>query len=1179
MAEFVHLHLHTDYSLLDGACDVEKLVERVEELGMPAVAMTDHGNIFGAVHFVNAAHKAGVKPIVGCELYICKKDDHDIKRMPPDGDTYNHLLVLAENEEGYRNLVKITSEASLHGFYYKPRVSKKFLAEHAKGLIGLSGCLKGEVAERLTEGKYDAARDAAAFYRDLFGKENFFLEIQDQGLEMEHRIHEGLFRLERDLELPLVATNDSHYLCEDDAHAQDVMLCIQTGKSVQDSNRMKFEGKQFYVKNGDEMVRVFKDSPQVVARTMAIAERCNLRIEKVPSPFPRFDVPDGYTLDSYFEHVTRQGFARRMEALRPAASAGRLKHSLTDYEQRLARELAIIQQMKFSGYFLIVWDFIRHAKERGIPVGPGRGSAAGALVAYSLGITDIDPLQHALLFERFLNPERISMPDIDIDFCMNRRGEVIEYVTNKYGRENVAQIITFGTMAAKAAIKDVGRAMDMPYSDVDRIAKMVPTTLNIKLDDALKESPPLQEAYEKDPQVRQLLDTARKLEGLVRNSGVHAAGVVISPRPLIELVPLHKTKNDEIVTAFDMVAIEKMGLLKMDFLGLTTLTILDDTLKLIAQTQGPEAALPYLGSGADWPKPIPVSLSDIPLEDQETYEKVFHTGLTSGVFQFESHGMRDVLRRYKPNSIEDLTALNALYRPGPIQGGMIDDFIERKHGRRRIEYELPELKEILEETLGVIVYQEQVMQVANRLAGYSLGDADLLRRAMGKKKAEEMAAQRERFVQGAVQRGYPPKKIEKIFDLMAQFAGYGFNKSHSAAYALLAYHTAYLKTHYPLQFMAALLTSITGDTDSVVKYINECREMGIAVEPPDINISEANFTPHASAIRFGMAAVKNVGGNAIESIVAARKKLGRPFRSLYEFCEEVDLRLLNKRVLESFIKSGAMDSFGRRAQLMQALDKAMERAQKTQRDAESGQHGLFGVFAEETDAHVNEALPNVPDWDEQTRLAAEKEILGFYITGHPLEKYKDKLTDLNALSTEDIAAMKKSTAKDENITTAGLITGLRVAKAKRTGDLWAQASLEDMSGKVELLVFPEAYKKLGEKVKLEVPVLVRGGVRIEEGANPKVTANDIIPLDEAQVPLPKAIRIRIPLGGAEEHTVDALHELFRERQGEAKVLFDLERDGDFMVVMEAEGYNVMPDRNFMGRVEQLCGRGSVRVIS
>jgi DNA polymerase-3 subunit alpha len=1160
MSEFVHLHLHTDYSMLDGACDVEKLCNRVKELGMPAVAMTDHGNIFGAVHFVNAAKAAGVKPIIGCELYICKKDDHRTERTPPDGDTYNHLLVLAENEEGYRNLTAITSEASLHGFYYKPRVSKKFLAEHSKGLIGLSGCLKGEVAEFLMAEKYDAARNAAAMYADIFGKENFFLEIQDQGLEQEHRIHPGLYRLEKDLGLPLVATNDSHYLCEDDAHAQDVMLCIQTGKSIQDTNRLKFQGTDFFVKNHEEMYRVFKDSPEVLTRTLAIAERCNMRLEKVSNPFPRFDVAPGYTIDSYFEHVSRLGFARRLEVLRRLHDQGKLKHSLAEYEQRFAREIAIIQQMKFSGYFLIVWDFIRYARERDIPVGPGRGSAAGSLVSYALAITDIDPLQHELLFERFLNPERISMPDIDIDFCMNRRGEVIDYVTQKYGRENVAQIITFGTMAAKAAIKDVGRAMDIPYADVDRIAKMVPTTLNIKLEQAIKDSPALQQAYDSEPQVRQLFDTARKLEGLVRNAGVHAAGVVISPRPLTELVPLHRTKNNEIVTAFDMVAIEKMGLLKMDFLGLTTLTILDDALKLIVQTRGET-----------------VVLETIPLEDNETYEKVFHSGLTSGVFQFESHGMRDVLRRYKPNSIEGLTALNALYRPGPIQGGMIDDFIDRKHGRKKIEYELPELKEVLEETLGVIVYQEQVMQIANKLAGYSLGEADLLRRAMGKKNAEEMAKQRERFVEGAVKGGHPGKKVEKIFDLMAQFAGYGFNKSHSAAYALLAYHTAYLKTHYPVEFMAALLTSVTGNTDDVVKYINECREMGIAVEPPDINVSDANFTPHGAAIRFGVAAVKNVGHNAIDSIVAGRKKLGS-YKSIYEFCENVELRLLNKRVLESLIKSGAMDSLGRRAQLMAVLDKAMEHAQKVQRDAESGQHGLFGVFQQEEVHAQTEKLPETPDWDEHTRLAAEKEILGFFITGHPLDRYSDKLQNLRALSTTEICAMKSSTGKDESISTAGIITNVRVLKSKK-GDFYAQGALEDMNGTVEMVVFPEAYRKLQQKVTLQVPVLVRGGVRVEEGANPKLMVNDILLLDDVKVPLPRALRVRILLDVANESTVDGLQALFAECKGEAKVLFDVERKDDFMVVMEAEGYNVQPDRNFIARVEQLCGRGAVRIIN
>ncbi len=1157
MPDFVHLHLHTDYSLLDGACEIEKLMARVAELKMPAVACTDHGNIFSAVAFHSEAKKAGVKPIIGCELYICKKDDHDIERTPPDGDSYNHLLVLAENEEGYRNLVKITSEASLRGFYYKPRVSKAFLAKHAKGLIALSGCLKGEVAERLMEEKYDAARAAAINFREIFGVDNFFLEIQDQGLAMEHKIHPGLFQLEKELGIPLVATNDSHYICEDDAYAHDVLVCVQTGKSINDEKRLKFQTNQFFVKSAEEMGRVFRDAPQVLARTLGIAERCNLELQKVANPFPEFAVPAGYTLDSYFEHVAREGFAKRLEALQPLADAGRLKHPLSDYEQRLTQEISVIRQMKYSGYFLIVWDFVRYAKERGIPVGPGRGSAASSMVAYSLRITDIDPIQNELYFERFLNPERVEMPDIDMDFCMNRRGEVIDYVTRKYGRENVAQIITFGTMAAKAAIKDVGRVLEMPYADVDRIAKMVPPTLNITLKQALEDSPPLQQAYDNEEQVKNVLDTAMKLEGLVRNSGVHAAGVVISPRPLTDLVPLYKTKNDEIVTAFDMKAVGKMGLLKMDFLGLTTLTIIDDTLRLIQETQGER-----------------LDMNAIPLDDQEIYEKVFHTALTSGIFQFESGGMRDVLKRYKPTSIDDLTALNALYRPGPMQ--MIDDFIDRKWGRKKIEYELPEQEAILRETFGVMVYQEQVMQIANRLAGYSLGEADLLRRAMGKKIAEEMAKQRERFVKGAVQRGFPEKKIVKIFDLMEQFAKYGFPKAHSAAYALLAYHTAYLKTRYSVEFMAALLTSQTGDTDSVVKYINECREMGIAVEPPDVNVSDANFTPHGNAIRFGLAAVKNVGRNAIDAIAAARKELGR-FSSIFEFCEKVDLRLLNRRVLESLIKAGAMDSLGRRAQLAAVLDRAMEQAQKAARDRDSGQHGLFGVFNDDAPAAAPaDKLPDVPDWDEHTRLAGEKEMLGFFITGHPLEKYRDKLLDFGARTIEDVSAMKLSTGKDE-LLIGGVISGVRVQKSKR-GELYAQGTLEDITGKLDFVVFSEPYRRLAEKLKLTVPVLLRAGLRVEEGASNKLTVGEITPLDEAQPKLPRSLRIRIPLESAGAATVDDLHALCSERRGDARVLFDVERTGDFMVVMEAERYNVHPDRAFIARVEELCGRGSVRII-
>src|ERR1700729_1253995 len=892
-AEFTHLHLHTDYSLLDGACDVDKLAGHLSKLGQTAAAMTDHGNIFGAVHFFDAMQKKGIKPILGCELYICKNHPH---RAPFNDDKYNHLLVLAENEAGYRNLVRLTSEAALHGFYRKPRVSKNFLAKHAEGLIGFSGCLAGEVNQHLMEGKYDEAKRTAGFYEDLFGKGNYFLEIQDHGLAPDRAVCEALFKMERELNIPLIATNDSHYVAADDSRSHEILLCVQTAGSMNDPKRFKFDTQEFYIKSAEEMLCKFSQTPEVCSRTMQFIERCNVKMAKVDNPFPDFVVPEGETLDSYFEQVCREGLQMRLEtAVAHLRDRGLLKKTIPEYHERLDRELNIIKQMKFPGYFMIVWDFIKYAREHHIPVGPGRGSAAGSLVAYCMQITDIDPLQNELLFERFLNPERISMPDIDIDFCMNRRGEVIDYVTRKYGRDQVAQIITFNTMAARAAIKDVGRALDLPYGEVDRVAKMVPATIGVTITKALQDSPQMQEAYDKEPQVRELVDTARKLEGLVRGAGLHAAGVVIAPTTMTELVPVCRSKNDEIVTAYDMKAVEKLGLLKMDFLGLTTLTVIDDALKLIEKKRG-----------------TPLDMALIPLDDAETYEKVFHRALTSGVFQFESGGMRDVLRRYKPASVEDLTALNALYRPGPIQGGMIDDFIERKWGRRVVSYELPQLEALLKETLGVIVYQEQVMQIANVLAGYSLGEADLLRRAMGKKNPEEMAKQRTRFVEGAVKRKHPKDKVVRIFDLMEQFAGYGFNKSHSAAYALLAYHTAYLKTHYPVEFMAALLSSEISKPENVVKYIKECREMGIAVEPPDVQISGANFTPSATVIRFGLTAIKNVGRIAIDSIIAAREQNGG-FPTLWEFCEKVDLRLMNKRVLESLIKAGALDSFGRRS--------------------------------------------------------------------------------------------------------------------------------------------------------------------------------------------------------------------------------------------------------------------------
>ncbi len=1169
MSEFTHLHLHTEYSLLDGACDVYKLVDRVAAIGQKAVAMTDHGNIYGAVHFFNAAKAKGVKPILGCELYVCKAEDH---RAEAPNDHYNHLLVLAQDEEGYRNLVRITSEASLHGFYRRPRVSKRYLAEHAKGLIGFSGCLSGELCEELMAGRYDRAKAAAQQYEDIFGRGNFYLEIQDQGLEQEKKIQADLLRLEKDLNIPLVLTNDSHYLCGEDSHAHDVMLCVQTGAKIHDTDRFRFDGDQFFVKSAEEMARLFPDHPGMMQRTMEIAERCQLKLHPVDNPFPEFAVPDGHTIDSYFEQVCREGYKKRLDtAIRGLETRGLLRSPLHEYDARLEREIAIIKQMKYSGYFLIVWDFIKYAKDHGIPVGPGRGSAAGSLVAYVMEITNIDPLQNALLFERFLNPERVSMPDIDVDFCMNRRGEVIDYVTRKYGRDQVAQIITFNTMAAKASIKDCGRAMDMPYGDVDRIAKLVPSTIGMTLDKALEESPDLRKAYESDAQIHELIDTAKKLEGLTRGIGMHAAGVVIAPRPLTELVPVAKTKNDEIVTAYDMKAVEKMGLLKMDFLGLTTLTVIDDCLKLIEQNRGEK-----------------LDIESILLNDEETYKKVFHSALTSGVFQFESGGMRDVLRRYKPETVEDLTALNALYRPGPIQGGMIDDFIERKWGRRKVEYMLPQLEGILKETLGVIVYQEQVMQIANIVASYSLGEADLLRRAMGKKNAEEMAKQRERFMSGAAALGHPKDIAGELFDQMEKFAGYGFNKSHSAAYALLAYQTAYLKTHYPVEFMAGLLTSETSKPESVVKYIGECREMGIAVEPPDVQLSGAQFTPHGQAIRFGLAAVKNVGGNAIESITKARAEAGGRFKSLWEFCEKVDLRVMNKRVIESLIKAGALDALGKRGPLMATVDKAIERAQKTQKDAAQGQTGLFGLFDEgPAHARAEDDLPRVADWEETERLANEKEVLGFFVSGHPLDKYAEKLRNLSGVISTAEALERKpperrwgtQTDPADEIQVAGIIHGLRVQKSKREQKLYAQAALEDATGKIDLIAFPRDYERLANQLKIEAPVLIRGVLMGDEDAAPKISISQVQALEDVQVKLPMGVRIRINLDRATEEMFAGLKSAADAAPGPGKVMLHLEKKGEYAVILEPEGMSVAADRGWVERVEELVGKGTVQALS
>ena len=893
-APFVHLHVHTSYSLLDGACRIPDLTEHAAKLKFPALAITDHGSMFGVVDFYKSARASGIKPIIGQEFYIAPGSRSE-KQPDENGETAYHLVLLARDTTGYLNLLKLSSVSYLEGFYRKPRIDKEILSLHKEGLVALSACLKGEVAYRNLRGDYEGALKTAAWYKEVFG-EYFFLEVQHNGLAEQEKANEGIVRVSRDLGIGLVATNDVHYLRREDTRMHDVLLCIQTGKTVNDEDRMRMDAQELYLKSAEEMEVHFRDYPEALSNTLAIAEMCNLEIPMGKTHLPRFPLPSGMTEESYLAEQVRVGFEKRMELVLEKVPDQQKEKILQDYRIRLGSELETITGMGFPGYFLIVWDFIKYAKDQGIPVGPGRGSAAGSLVAFSLGITDVDPIRYGLIFERFLNPERVSLPDIDVDFCMDRRDDVIRYVSNKYGEDKVAQIITFGTMAARGAIRDVGRALDMSYAEVDRIAKLVPEILGIKLSAAIEQEPQLKEAIKKDKRIADLLDLAQKIEGLHRHASKHAAGVVISDVPLTEHVPLYRSAKDEnILTQFAMKELETVGLVKFDFLGLRTLTLLQHAIELVNRfrsTRGEE----------------PLEMDRVSLDCEKTYA-LLSSGDTDGVFQLESSGMKDLLIKMKPESFGDLIALVALYRPGPLGAGMVTDFINRKHGRQEISYEFPELSEILTETYGVIVYQEQVMRVAVELAGYSPGEADNLRRAMGKKLPEEMEKQRARFLEGCRKRSIPDKKAGSIFDDLAFFAGYGFNKSHSAAYALIAYRTAYLKSHYPSQFMAALLTSEMDNSDKVTGHIAVCREMGIDLLAPDINLSEIPFTVEGDDIRFGLGAVKNVGNAALEEILGKRVD-GGGFTSMGEFTSRVDLRKVNRRVIESLIKSGAFDSLG-----------------------------------------------------------------------------------------------------------------------------------------------------------------------------------------------------------------------------------------------------------------------------
>src|SRR5688572_23323729 len=1155
MSEFVHLHLHSEFSLLDGACRIEELLDQVVKFGMPAAAITEHGNMFSSIIFHDQARKRGLNPILGCEVYVAPGDRRTKSGTP--GETANHLVLLAETKEGYHNLIKLVSSGYTEGFYYKPRIDKEILAQHSKGLIGLSSCLKGEVATGIRTEQHRKAMEAAAAYRDILGPNNFFLEMQYQGIEEQKTVNVGLQPIARELNIPLVATNDVHYLQNSDFKPHDILLCIGTGKTVTDADRLKYHGDQFFLKTAEQMAAVFPDHPEAIANSVRIAERCNVDLSGTVNHLPNFDVPAGFTLDDYFEHIVREGFEARLSRLRELAAKGVLKHTIDEYERRLTYEIEMIKQMKYPGYFLIVWDFIRYAREQGIPVGPGRGSAAGSFVAYCLRITDVDPIEYDLIFERFLNPERVSLPDIDIDFCERRRGEVIEYVTRKYGRENVAQIITFGTMKARAVVRDVARVMDIPYADADKVAKAVPPALDMTLKKALDESPALKEMQQKDERVKELLEVAQRLEGMTRHASVHAAGVVIAPRPLTEFVPLYKSQKDEIVTQWAMKEVERVGLLKMDFLGLSTLTLISDALNEIKRTES-----------------IDLDIDAIPLDDQKTY-KLFGDGQTYGVFQFESSGMRELLRKAKPERLDDLIALNALYRPGPLKSGMVDDFISRKQGKTEVKYELPQLAPILGDTYGVIAYQEQVMRIASVLAGFSMGQSDVLRKAMGKKDPKVMAKQREAFMSGARQNGIDERKAAKIFDLMEFFAGYGFNKSHSTTYAWVAYQTGFLKANYPWHFMAALLTIEAANTDKLAMYLGECRELGIPILPPDINKSQLAFTVEKEGVRFGLCAVKNVGEGAILSMLNVRKELGR-IDSLFTLCEHVDQRLVNKRPLESLVKAGAFDSLAdgpvltRRARLFAGIDKAVEHGSRSQRNRQNGTVSFFDL-PQDDETPLAIPLPDAPPWTEALQLASEKEALGLYMSGHPLERFSLELKTFGAKRLAELGG------SEADVWVGGIVSGLRPLKTKK-GDRMCVFMLDDIAGSLEVVVFPETFGKHGSLVEADAMLLVRGKFE-KDDESARIVATELLPIAALKERTTREVVIHLSGRATGRPTFEALAELLTRHRGDRRVFLELDVKSQEkpLRVRSEVAQRVRPSERLVLEVEQICGAGSVEL--
>ena len=1162
MSQFSHLHLHTQYSLLDGAIRVKDLFNKVHELGMNTVAVTDHGNMFGAIDLYTEAKAKDIKLVFGCETYVASSDRHDRTNR-----RNYHLILLAQNEVGYKNLSFLNSKGYLEGFYYNPRIDKQLLRDHSEGLIGLSACLGGEIAQTLEKSGVAAAEETAKEYASMFAPGDFFLELMPTPTPEQNTLNGELVRMGKKLGIPLVATNDCHYVNRTDAQAHDVLMAIQTGKSLKDEKRLKHQVDSYYMKSPSEMDAHFKDVSEAIENAAAIAARCNVKLKLDQTHLPNYKVPEGETLDTYIAKLIAGGLERRFRELTERG----FKFDPDVYRERCKVELAVIQKMGFSGYFLIVWDFINWAKEHGIPVGPGRGSGAGSAVAWALRITDIDPMEFKLLFERFLNPERVSMPDFDVDFCMNRRGEVIKYVQDKYGREQVGQIATFHQLKARGVIRDIARAMEIPFGEADKLAKLVPEPVQGKsppVREAIEQTPELKQLYNESPLHRELLDLAAALEGLNRNAGMHAAGIVIAERPLWEYVPCFRGQNDEIVTQFAMKEVEKAGLVKFDFLGLKTLTVIQTALRLINEQRAPDD---------------PLDIDVVPKTDADVF-KMISRGDTTGVFQLESSGFREILKKLKPDCLEDIVAAVALYRPGPLEGGMVDDFIDRKHGRKKVEYPHPLLEEVLADTYGVIVYQEQVMQIAQVLGGYSLGGADLLRRAMGKKKPEEMAKQKELFLSGAKAKNVDSRVADTVFELMAFFAGYGFNRSHSAAYGWITYQTAYLKAHYPHEFMAGLMSCDADNIDNIVKFIAEARAMGLVVERPDINESHLDFTvtprEAGKVIRFGLGAVKGVGTNAVEAILEARASEGT-FKSVFEICRRVDTQKCNRRVLEQLIKAGALDGLEgdhHRAQLLAVLDAALERGAAEQRDRRSGQTSLFGLFAASEPlkpapgAVQGETYPEIEIWGPKQLLAFEKEALGFYVSGHPLDRYRGDLQRYANAATSDFLAGKKGVG---DAAIGGIVSQYREMITKK-GDKMARFMLEDSEGTLEVIAFPKTFEKVRHVLVSDEPILCSGQVKNEGNAEApewKMLLESAAPLSEMRTQ--KTTRVDIHLN-ADQLTHDQIDELktilANATRGNCQPFLRLKiPQRSETVVMLPDAWAVAPTEDLMTRLERLFG--------